>query len=374
MTTNKRTDITPKSLQGRKPSIRVFREGGRAVVLFWKKGARHYKTYWDTPAGRQEAIAFAKGLSDEQHAPPRPDAPLTVGDLFRRYLEAESATLRPRTRTLYAQRWRRWELFVGEDTIAEDVSTEVVAKFRAEDAQHHAVNQVRSVIRVVKLVYAWADRLELISRNRVARYVFKQGKDERVHAPAEYRRGEWEQLLAALGGGQDSRKWRAWAVIMLAGSQGERVRAILQLRWRDVRLTEGMICWPAATNKQGRERVQPLTWEGLSALHAALRHAKTTDPDAFVVPGPRGDQYTYQAFWYQLRQAEDAIGLAHLPYRAAHGFRRMAAGNVTEVTGDPWLGLQWIGDTDPRRAREYLKERADRMQMAADAASGDGPK
>ncbi|MEB3198432.1 MAG: site-specific integrase [Candidatus Sericytochromatia bacterium] len=363
-----RFDLTPKPLLKRIPVVRVYTEGERVLVKWTQHGRRQYRTWADTTANRAEALAFARGLSDAQQAPARPTDALTVQQLFRRYLEAEAATLRPNTIRLYKDRWRRWELFVGADTIAEDVATETVARFRVEDAKHHAINQVRAAVRVVKLVYHWGDRMELLQRNRVARYTFKAGKDERTHAPTEYRRDEWERLLMALGGGQQSRKWRAWAVMMLAGAQGERVQAILQLRWADLDLEAGVIRWPKETNKQGRARTQPLTWDAYSALLTSRAKA----PDSpYVVPGPDGEPYTYQAFWYHLRAAERATGVTHQPYRAAHGFRRMAAGNVAEGTGDPWLGVQWIGDTDPRRAKEYLKERADRMLQAADAASGE---
>jgi hypothetical protein len=59
----------------------------------------------------------------------------------------------------------------------------------------------------VKLVYAWAERRELVARNRIALYGFKLAKEERRNEPAEYRVEDFERLLAqcppsrrALGG------------------------------------------------------------------------------------------------------------------------------------------------------------------------------
>ncbi len=58
--------------------------------------------------------------------------------------------------------------------------------------------------------------------------------------------------------------------------------------------------------------------------------------------------------------------MARERYRGAHGFRKMAGRNVLELTGDPKLALDWIRDTDPRRMREYLKVRDDRLREVAE--------
>lgn len=379
-----RKDLTPASLRGRKPKVRVVEENDRVKVIWWQHGKRQYQTYPATPAARAEARAFAEGLHATLTAPPLP-VRLTTRELWRRYLEAESGSIRPRTRALYIWRWRKWELFIGADTIAEDVSAEAVARFRTTMSRMHAIAQVQSFIVTVKLVYNWADRLELIQRNRIARYRFKRGKDESVNEPAEYQATNLEPMLGALGGGQDGRRWKAWAAVMIAGSQGERINAVLQLEWPDVDFAGGRIRWRAATNKQGHERWQPMTWEALSALLTArtwadrratnpsLALTRRVAPGRFVFPsgGLRTDRrYTYQAAYLLLVEAERAAGVPHLRWRAFHGFRKMVAGNVAEATGNPWLALQWIGDRDPARMRQYVKERPAELERAAESATG----
>lgn len=375
-----RKELTPAALKGRRPAVRVYEEGGRVKVQWSEAGLRTYRTYGATAPGRSEARRFAVGVYDRLTAP-RVVSRLTTRHLWVRYTESAFATLRPRTQQLYASRWRRWELFIGATTIAEDVPTEAVARFASELRKRHPVTQVMGFIRVVKIVYNWGDQLEVLQRNRIGRYRFKRGKDEQVNDPPEYRTPDWEAILRALGGGQEGRQWKAWAAVMLAGSQGERINAALHLQWADVDWAGGRICWRAATNKQGRERWQPMTYEAYAALLTARWWAdhRATDPHvarsrriapgAFVLPGAGAHTdrpYTYQAAHQQLREAETAARVPHLKWRGFHGFRKMVAGNVAADTRDPWLALQWIGDSDPKRAKEYVKLRDDRMQEIAE--------
>lgn len=380
-----RIDFTPASLKGRRPKVRVFEEVGRTWVQ-WPdpmSRKRRYETFPATAAGRKEARAFALGKFEALQAPATPVSRLTSRQLWERYAASAFASLRPRSQMLYAQRWRKWEIFIGADTIAENVPTEQVALFRSDCGKARrpmAVNQIRQIVRVVKVVYGWAEEMELIQRNRVGRYRFKVGKNENVNEPAEYQSAQWEAILEALGGGQDGRKWKAWAAVMIAGSMGERINAILHLEWADVDLELGRILWPKALNKQGRNREQPLTYEALSALLTArwwadrrahdpkLSYKERRPVGRYVLPMAKsGDRaYQYSGFHYQLRQAERVAGVPHSALRAAHGLRKMASGNVIESTGDPLQGLHWIGDEDPRRLREYGKVREARMQAIAD--------
>ena len=76
--------------------------------------------------------------------------------------------------------------------------------------------------------------------------------------------------------------------------------------------------------------------------------------------------YRYQSWWYHFDEACRRAGVARERYQGAHGFRKMAGGNVGELTGDPKLALDWIRDTDPRRMLEYLKVRDDRLREVAE--------
>jgi hypothetical protein len=66
-----------------------------------------------------------------------------------------------------------------------------------------------------------------------------------------------------------------------------------------------------------------------------------------------------------LRTAETRAGVTHRPYRRMHGFRRALAGDVARSTGNLKLAMEYIGDTDVRRAREYIQVRPDHLKEAA---------
>jgi len=92
----------------------------------------------------------------------------------------------------------------------------------------------------------------------------------------------------------------------------------------------------------------------------------TDEQGEWLIPDRGGEPYRYQSWWYHFDEACRAAGVARERYQGAHGFRKMAGGNVLELTGDPKLALDWIRDTDPRRMREYLKVRNDRLREVAE--------
>jgi hypothetical protein len=124
----------------------------------------------------------------------------------------------------------------------------------------------------------------------------------------------------------------------------------------------------------GHEREQPMTAMAREALYVALGWSqRDTAQSGWVFFTPtqkkrdRGDMtYHISSFWRMLCNAERAAGITHIKQRAAHGLRRMAAGNALEITKTPIEAMQWIGDKDLTQAKRYLKERAGRMQAIAD--------
>lgn len=366
MSPTARADLLPKRLRGR--GVRVVREvtaEGRRVLVVWRDrpGApRRYQSFADSVEGRQEAVAWARGVMDRLATVAVRAPDLTLRETWRRFEEAQGPQLRPRTLTLYAERWRKWENLWGVAFRANQTTLTMLDEFRAAMTKVHAPNQVGAMLRVVKIVYAWADSRELLTRNVTARYRFRFGKDEARLEPEEFRVEEWEAVLGALRRMGD-RHWRPWAVTLLAGSLGARVRAILSLRWEDVDWVAGTVTWPKATDKTGQERTQPLTADAASALLTARLQAN--GPQVFWAARHPDRAMSYQSWHSAFREAETLAGVGHRPFRAAHGFRKMAAGEVWERTNDALLAMQWIGDRDPKRMREYLKRRADRLAEVA---------
>jgi integrase len=349
---------------------------GYVLVQWSEQGKRRVKAWPRTPAGKTDATAWAQGFA-ERRGQPAPAAKVTLREMWTRYADVEFPHLRRRTHQLYTEHWNRWELFNGRDTIAEDTRRESMDRFVATlTTLKLAVTHQQRIVRDIKTVYAWAESRELISRNRLAGYRLKAAKEARRERPAEYRRGDVEKILAQLSP-QKRTEWRAWAALTLAAFQGARERAILHLTWRDVDLERGRLTWRAAYDKQGREWTQPLTLAGYSALLTA-RWWREQDGELrpWVFPSPQERKrcgreepgvYGAQALWLALRGAEQRAGVPRLPFRAVHGFRRGVAGDVARASGDPWLGVQYIGDTGTDRIAEYVQERTDTLEGAAAA-------
>lgn len=365
-------------------------------------GVPHKQVFPNTKAGRADAVAWATTFHAErermrQEASQPKAAPRTT---LRQLWDAFRASpawrdLREKTRVAYEYRWRKWELHVGRHTVVDETTLKHVDDFiTAGRAADVAVNQIRQVINVARGIYNWGQSRKLVAVNDLALYRWKKPKDAQVHEPEEYTEAEFDRLLGVLSP-QQGGTWRPWVGLMLAGFHGQRANAVLHLRWEDIDHTRGEIRWPAAYQKQGVELVQPLTWEAVAALETARTWRERTGytgPWILFAGGgnkrlgpalvgnarhyrkdrtPAQDTaWTYQAFWRALNKAEVRAHVAHKPYRAIHGFRKMNAGNVADRTGDARLGMEWIGDRDLKQAPKYLKRRSERMDRAAAAATG----
>jgi integrase len=167
---------------------------------------------------------------------------------------------------------------------------------------------------------------------------------------------------------------------MILGHHGVRESAALHLQWADIDIEADDVIWRAEHDKLGREWRQALTWELLSVLEWAQwwrTKLGYTGPWIFFSrdrrSGARKDGpakpgvYRAQSFWSALTKAERRVGIEHRPYRAAHGLRRMVAGQVLQDTGDPVLAMHYIGDTDMKTMRRYLKRRDDRLRQVTES-------
>jgi integrase len=163
-------------------------------------------------------------------------------------------------------------------------------------------------------------------------------KSDRPGEIPEYMPEEYHRLVPQFDPRLKS-QWRAWALLVLVGEQGPRIRAALHLRWTDVDFAAaeyGTVTWRARYDKQGQDRIQPLTPAARDAMYVALGWSRyDTTKTGWVFYSPRTDRrvhaksdgtYTVQGFWDMLRRAEDRAGVTHVVGGAAHRMRRMAAG------------------------------------------------
>lgn len=377
------------------------------VVVYFRDADRveRKRKFRTTKEGRAEAVAFAQGWHAERERMIAESkrasvpAPITVGQLWDAFRAAEFSEnagegLRKATQTSYEQHFKRFMVFVGKHTAAEAIKVPKLAEMRKEERDAgRALNQTRQTMNVVRIVFRWGIENELLAHSPLAVMRWKTRKDApKPLAPDEYTTEEFEKLLAAVDK-DDTRQWRVWVFLMLVGHYGQRANAVLHLRWRDIDVANDTITWPARYQKQGVDLVRPLLWEAWSALLVAkaqrervatfrkLKHhqnplasAARLDEADWVLFAERdkAQPMSYQSMHYHLQQAEARAKVAHKPYRMAHGFRRMVVGNVIEATGDRMLGLEVVGDKDPKVLVSYDRRLEQRVEQGLAAVSTTG--
>lgn len=369
--------------------VRLFERTSKGVkryVVQWGAGQeRHQESFAGTREGKAEAEAFYKAFRAEaEQGAVAPADPMTVRQLWTRFLEAEAATLRPNTRRLYAEAWRHWENFITPDAVAQDVTVSTIGRFRAAlDSAGLATATVQRTITVCRVVYAWAERIELIERNRWHLYRHKIAKDRRTPQRAEFRRDEflalWRAFDPALPG-----QWRAFVLTGLLGIYGSRQTELLAgLQWPNI--GEDVAVIPGTYVKTGDEArlpLFPLTRALLAIARAWAEKDGYTGPQVFY-PGSRvgagranasqTPHYTIQSYTAALDDAHKRAGVPKIRYRAGHGFRRGIVGDLADASGDIHAALLAIGDRDVRMAQHYRVRRDDKTrQLLGDRLDGMG--
>jgi len=354
-------------------TVEVFRDGKpkRESVAYRKGGLTQTQARAQAKAiGQQAFLAREEQKTVTQRLG-------TTKELYERYVVAMDSAWRPATRTSNAYRWRLWQAFIrpesDPDAVTEDTLDDFVRQMRK---LQHSPNQIGHTIALVRAVYRLGLRRKWVTESAPITYEFRKAKDDRKLEPEEYHPGEWERLLKVT---EDSpRRWRLRAILLVQGSQGMRINAILHLTFADVDLERGLITWPAKWMKQGHDFVQPLTAAGREGVALALAWRavdRYEGPWLFYSPGRggvvgRGTGPThYQTIHTALLKAEARAGITHKPYRSTHGFRRMAAENVYTATGEELTAANWIGDKDVKQLRSYLKRDTERLARGSVASA-----
>ena len=312
---------------------------------------------------RASALAWAKTWYESGIAVARD---FTLRELLDQYLEVEGAKKHWRGSTVlnYTNHRKRLEEVLVPDTRANAIGHGDLDRLWTTLVKGGmAPNQVRAKVKLLQRMFAWAHARSYVSHNAPGTWDVPEVQTRR---PGEYAPVDVDKVLAAWNY-RDGWAWRPWAVVMLAQSHGFRVNAILHLTWEDVDLDRGLIRLAQGYDKTRRDWERPLTWDGLSALLTARWHRDRLGKGGpWVFYGKGAKPYTYGAFWMALRKAERVAGVTHEAFRAAHGFRRTAVGNVRRTTGDAALALLWVGDRDLRQAASYVKERPEELAEIAD--------
>lgn len=361
---------TLHSYGSHKYRVRVVEDADGVMVVWREHGLRRQNSFPKTPNGRKEAAAWAQSFADARtHRNVQQSPRITIRALWEAYKGSEFSALRDRSKALYTEAWNRFELVAGKNFIADDLDVALMGSVRgALERQGLRVNTVRQTMHQVKRVYAFGERADLINRNKAHLYVFKVAKDAQPESPAEYRKDEATKILAQFDPNKGS-QWRPFVALSLCILQGVRQRSVLNLKWADVDFEAGTVKWVKQFSKTGEEFTQPLRPGARAALEVARHwHARDEVRSPWVLPSgstlSKRETYSIQSLWAALMRAEKAAGVEHKPYRGGHGFRRMLAGDVAEITGNAMLGLQSIGDRDPKQLGRYVKKRDDQMSDA----------
>jgi integrase len=345
--------------RGSRRCLVIKEDTGRFLVERYVKGAAKRKRFRE----KGHAVTWARAWYDAGLPASRD---FTLRQLLELYLEVESVKKRWRssTRTNYLNHKKRIEEVVGPDAKANTIGhSDLDGLWGRLTKMGMAPNQVRNKVQLLQRVYDWAHARDYVSHNKPGTWDIPE---VRKRQPGEYAPVDVDKVLAAWDY-RDGWEWRPWGVTMIAQSHGFRVNAILHLQWLDVDLERGVIRLREDYDKTRRDWERPLSWDAYAVLLTARHHAyRLSKASPWVFYGKGEKPYTYGAYWAALHKAESRAGVEHEKYRAAHGFRRTAVGNVRRATGDAALALLWVGDRDLRQAPSYVKERPDEIAAIAD--------
>lgn len=396
----KRKELLRLGKRGDLVRVVVDKKEGQTVVLYRNAhGVPDKSRFPITRAGQDEAIAFAEGWFSErarlraEALKPSVTTVRALWDAFKavEFSDVEGEGLRAATQVNYTNHWNRFERFVGKDRDATTVKAPEMATLKKElQKLDIALNQIKQTFSVVRTVYRWGVHNEIIEHSPL---VLLRMKDRKDAAPAlnpdAFTEEEFEAILRELDA-TDSRQWRGWVAVMLAGHHGQRARAIQHLRWQDINFDSGTITWPGRFQKTGRDLTQPILWETYSALLTArqrreeaesyrvLSHHKNRQPASeqlkhsdwvLFAERDKTKAVSYQTLQYHLVEAQARAKVERRDFRGFHGFKKLTVTRVIEATGDRMLGMEYVGNKSVKLLANYDKGVSKRIELAAEATA-----
>jgi len=288
----------------------------------------------------------------------------TLLDLYARYRTPRKSA---RERRADARRSEMWTRVLGAERDPADIclrdwewfhdarlSGAIDARGRhvAGDAAHRRLVGPRTVeadLKWLKWVLNWATKWRtetgyLLAENPVRGFEIPVEKNPRrpVASQGRYKaiRAVSDGVLVRVSRGDDVETVRSdlSEIIDLANGTGRRLSAICALRYEDLRLgagPHGAICWPAATDKQGKASLVPIS----PLVRAAIDRVLAERPGAgaaYLFPSPTDPAKPVSRHladkW--LRRAERLAGLE--PQRGSlwHAYRR----NTDVAAAGGWAG------------------------------------
>ena len=382
---------------GRRPftvTVEEFEPGANLYVRIWIKQEKRYRyrslRHRDRGRARDYAERLATKLREGRDQVLRTEP--TVERVFRLYRRFRTPQKAPETQDGDERRMELYVRFLGASKKLHAISFEELDRLAhirktgaidprgspvaAEKRKPVSLRTLEAELRWLKAVCTWAmnwktqDGQYLLRENPLRGFRFPKERNptrtiathdrfEKIRAVSD----EIETETTWAGEPQTVRSYLS-ELLDLANGTGRRISAICQLRYEDVRLSEGLhgaIRWPADTDKMGSESTVPIG----PAVRAAIDRILQERPGigkAFLFPAPKDPSKSlrYELASHWLMEAEKLAGVPKQDRALWHAYRRKWA---TERKHLPDVDVAAAGGwLNPRTLAEiYQQPDADTM-------------
>lgn len=290
---------------------------------------------------------------------------MTLREILRRYAILQNLT--DRTVVLYGHTLDRFAEHLGHEPTLDDIDDLVVAGFlrwRASTPRKRGKPSAASVAKDKSQLTALANwaakkRLKRSDGQDVEFLALPRTKKIR-HAPQAYTADEVASLIRTakerrgIVGGQPAAWW--WSTLLYAAwCSGERIGALLELRWQDVDLDGRQLLFRAETRKGRSTDIQ----RAITIDLAQMLRSHQGEPDAKVWLWDRD----YTSLWPSLKLLAKKAGVRgtgfHRMRKASASYVALGGGDATEHLGHSSTEMtrQHYLDpriTSPKQAIDYL--------------------
>lgn len=242
--------------------------------------------------------------------------------LFRDYYQPLSLVGgRPATEHLYLTYFRHLERFLGRPPVIADLTDETIGRYRAwRKTQGRCVCTVNGEVKKLLSLWRYVCRLGILKKWPTIKL-----ESEPLRIPMAFLTDELARLFAAcatmqgtIDGVPAGRWW--FALLSTMWDSGERISAIMQLRWQDIDLRTGWLVVPAIVRK-GHSKdlsclLHPDTLDALSRIQTPKRKI------IFAWP------YTASYIFIRYSKVLDAAGLPSDRRSKFHRVRRSFASHA----------------------------------------------
>jgi integrase len=303
----------------------------------------------DTRLAMKEARRVSAALEAGHAAQGSP----TLGYLIDLYTHHELPAKKPRTAKWLQQYLELWGTFVGRHTPAKDLGAREWEAFKrqrrsgaidghgkpveAEKRKPMSPGTVNLGLDTLNILCNWATRWRvdghpLLERSPVWRLPYMDDANPRRTV------WTWDRFTKVLEAAEHVTMQVDWHgrrerhpsyladILIIAEGTGRRIGAVRQLRYQDLRLSEGphgKVQWPADTDKTGKAWLTPIAPDVRARFLKVLRDRPGLG-SAPLFPSPRNPivPVSEKGVTVWLRKSLERAGLPRLPHDAFHGLRR----------------------------------------------------